>query len=62
VKREDFAAGPEERAVPNSKISKIIEILEETRFIFPPLKRLLFELFWFLFTAVEILRFLRSLI
>jgi hypothetical protein len=52
----------EERAVPNSKISRLIEALNQTRFIFPPLKRLLFEVFWFLFAVVEIVRFLRSLL
>jgi hypothetical protein len=28
--------------------------------IFPPLKKLLFEVFWFVFAAVEVVRFLRG--
>ena len=51
-----------ERAVPNSKLSRLIEILNHIRFIFPPLKKLLFEMFWFVFAVVEIVRFLRSLL
>lgn len=51
-----------ERAMLNSKISRLIGFLNEARSIFPPLKRLLFEVFWFLFGVVEIVRFLRSLI
>jgi hypothetical protein len=62
LKGQDFAAGPEERAVANSKILRMTGILNETRFIFPALKRLLFELFWFLFAVIEIFRFLRSLV
>ncbi len=45
----------------NSKISRTVRILNETRVIFPALKRLLFEVFWFLFAVVEIVRFLRRL-
>jgi hypothetical protein len=51
----------EERAVPNLKIPKIIKALDQLRRIFPPLKKLLFEAFWFVFATVEIVRFLRSL-
>lgn len=46
----------------NSKISRLIENLNAARFIFPALKGLLFEVFWFLFAVLEIVRFLRSLL
>ena len=49
----------ERSAVP---ISRIIHALNQSRRIFPPLKKLLFEAFWFVFAAVEIVRFLRSLL
>jgi len=39
-----------------------ITALNRARRIFPPLKKLLFEAFWFVFAAVEIVRFLRSLL
>ena len=57
-----FAALYEERAVLSSRISRAIQILNEVRFIFPPLKKLLFEAVWFVFAVVEIVRFLRSLV
>ena len=44
-----------------SKISRIIKVLNETRLIFPALKRLLLEVFWFLFAAIEIVRLLKGL-
>ena len=43
-------------------VSEIIAALNQSRRIFPPLKKLLFEAFWFVFAAVEIVRFLRSLL
>ncbi len=43
-------------------VSGIIAALNQSRRIFPPLKKLLFEAFWFAFAAVEIVRFLRSLL
>jgi hypothetical protein len=42
--------------------SKIVAALNGARRIFPPLKKLLFEVFWFVFATVEIVRFLRSLL
>ncbi len=45
-----------------AQIPRIIKALNRARRIFPPLKKLLFEVFWFLFAAVEIVRFLRSLL
>jgi hypothetical protein len=44
------------------RISRIIKALNQLRRIFLPLKKLLFEAFWFVFAAVEIVRFLRSLL
>jgi hypothetical protein len=44
------------------RIPRIIDALNQLRRIFPPLKKLLFEAFWFAFAAVEIVRFLRSLL
>jgi hypothetical protein len=52
----------EERAVSSSSIPRIIKVLNQSRRIFPPLKKLLFEVFWFVFAAVEIVRFLKSLL
>jgi hypothetical protein len=52
----------EERAVPKPTVSGIIAALNQSRRIFPPLKKLLFEVFWFVFAVVEIVRFLRSLL
>jgi hypothetical protein len=52
----------EERAVPIPKIPQIINALNQLRRIFPPLKRLFFEAFWFVFASVEIVRFLKSLL
>jgi len=52
----------ERSAVPKPTVSGIITALNQTRHIFPPLKKLLFEAFWFVFAAVEIVRFLRSLL
>ena len=49
------------RAVSN-RLTRLIHFLNQLRLVFPALKRLLFEAFWFLFAAVEILRFLRSLL
>ena len=43
-------------------ISGVIAVLNQLRRVFPPLKKLLFEVFWFAFAAVEIVRFLRSLL
>jgi hypothetical protein len=43
----------EERAVPKPTVSGIIAALNQSRRIFPPLKKLLFEVFWFVFAAVE---------
>jgi hypothetical protein len=43
-------------------VSGIVAALNQSRRIFPPLKKLLFEAFWFVFAAVEILRFLWSLL
>jgi hypothetical protein len=40
----------------------IIAALNQFRRIFPPLKKLLFEAFWFVFALAEIVRFLRSLL
>jgi hypothetical protein len=51
----------EERAVPDPRIPRIINALNQLRRILPPLKKLLFEAFWFVFATVEIVRFLRSL-
>jgi hypothetical protein len=48
--------------VPNPKISRLVETLKEARFIFPPLKELLIEIFFLVFAVVEIFRFLRSLL
>ncbi len=44
------------------KVSRIIAVLNQSRRIFSPLKKFLFEAFWFVFAAVEIVRFLRSLL
>jgi hypothetical protein len=43
-------------------IFRVIDVLNQLRRIFSPLKKLLFEVFWFVFAAVEIARFLRSLL
>ncbi len=43
-------------------VFQIVKTLNQFRRIFPPLKKLLFEAFWFVFAAVEIVRFLRSLL
>jgi len=47
--------------MPNSKIPGIVKALNRARCIFPPLKKLAFEAFWFLFALIEILRFLKGL-
>jgi hypothetical protein len=52
----------ERSAVPKPTASRIIAALNQSRRIFPPLKKLLFEVFWFVFAAIEIVRFLRSLL
>jgi len=52
----------ERRAVADPRITRVICFLNQLRLVFPALKMLLFEAFWFLFAAVEILRFLRSLL
>jgi hypothetical protein len=57
-----FFRNGEERPVPNPRIANLIETLKEARFIFPPLKELLIEIFFLVFAIVEIVRFLRSLI
>jgi len=44
------------------RITRLVRFLNQLRRVFPALKRLLFEAFWFTFAAVEILRFLRSLL
>ncbi len=44
------------------RIPRIIHALYQSRRIFHPLKKLLFEAFWFVFAAVEVVRFLRSLL
>jgi hypothetical protein len=48
--------------MPKPRVSEIIAALNHSRRIFPPLKKLLFEAFWFVFAAAEIVRFLRSLL
>lgn len=50
------------RAGGKSKISILRQTLHEARLIFPPLKKLLFEIFWFLFAVIEIVRFLKGLV
>jgi len=62
VERLTICCCAEGLAVPNSKLLRLIETLNHIGLIFPPLKRLLFEAFWFVFAAVEIVRFLRSLL
>jgi len=62
LKRCTLLLNGEERAVPKPTISGIIVALNQLRRVFPPLKKLLFEAFWFVFAAVEIVRFLRSLL
>ena len=52
----------ERRAVLDPRITRLVRFLNQLRRVFPALKRLLFEAFWFTFAAVEILRFLRSLL
>jgi hypothetical protein len=52
----------EERAVPKPTVSGVIAALNQSRRIFPPLKKLLFEVFWFVFALTEIVRFLKSLL
>ena len=44
------------------RIFVVIRVVNRARRIFPPPKKLLFEIFWFVFAAVEIVRFLRSLL
>ena len=48
--------------MPKPTVSEIIAALNRSRRVFPPLKELLFEAFWFVFAGVEIVRFLRSLL
>jgi hypothetical protein len=48
--------------VPKPKIPRVVAALNQSRRIFPPLKKLLFEAFWFIFAAVEVVRFLRSVL
>jgi len=45
-----------------SRIARLAKGIDQLRRIFPPLERLLFKAFWFLFALVEIVRFLRSLL
>jgi hypothetical protein len=52
----------EERVVPKPTVSGIIAALNQFRRIFPPLKKLLFEAFWFVFALAEIVRLLKSLL
>lgn len=52
----------EEQAVFKLKLSRLVDILDQTRLIFPPLKRLVFEVFWFLLAVIEIVRFLQNLL
>ncbi len=47
--------------MPDSRISRAIKALNRARRVFPPLKKLAFEAFWFLFALIEMLRFLKSL-
>lgn len=49
----------EERAV--ASLARFIKTIDQARGVFPPLKKLLFEAFWFVFAVVEIFRFLWSL-
>jgi len=51
-----------EAAALDPRIPRIIKALNQLRRIFPPLKKLLFEAYWFAFALVEIVRFLRSLL
>lgn len=46
----------------NPKVTGFIRILNAVRLIFPPLKKLVFEMFWFVCAVIEIIRFLRSLL
>ncbi len=48
--------------VVTQRIESLTRVLNQLRHIFPPLKKLLFEAFWFVFAAAEIVRFLRSLL
>ena len=48
--------------MPKPRISRMIHALNQSRRIFPPLKKLAFEIFWFVFALVEIVRFLKSLL
>ena len=48
--------------MPNPRIASFIAALKEARFIFPPLKELLIEIFFLVFAVVEIVRFLKSLL
>jgi hypothetical protein len=57
-----FFRNGEERPVPNPRIASFIAALKEARFIFPPLKELLIEIFFLVFAVVEIVRFLKSLL
>ena len=57
-----FFRNGEERPVSNPRIANFIETLKEVRFIFPPLKELLIEIFFLVFAVVEIVRFLKSLL
>ena len=46
----------------DSRIRRFIQVLKELRLVIPPLKKLLFDMVWFLFAVVEIVRFVRSLV
>jgi hypothetical protein len=48
--------------VSSPRVSTIVAILNDTQRNFPPLKKLLFEVFWFVFALAEVVRFLRSLL
>jgi hypothetical protein len=62
LERVEVCRVVEEQAVFKLKLSRLIESLNQIELIFPPLKRLLFEVFWLLLAVFEIVRFLRSLL
>jgi hypothetical protein len=48
------------KRVQDERILRLVTTLNDARAIFPPLKRLLFEAFWFLLALLEIVRFLNG--
>ena len=46
--------------VQDARILRIVTTLNDATAIFPALKRLLFEAFWFLLALLEMVRFLRG--